>query len=217
MITWPYLILLLILTILSMDKGVVCHDWQSMYWVHQLPSLHHPLLGAWFTRISSCQCSKNPWKITHPMKTQVLILLDATLPVGSGGMVTSYRLMKAVSMMMTRGKMFLRLQLIFLYNTRRDGRCFSGCNWGFCTIPDEKEYVATESSVKYLISLYSGGQKTGYYLNQRENRLMVAELCKDKWVFNLRCYNGGFVLSSMLSIVLFRRFVLILLKMHQIP
>ena len=46
MITWPYLILLLKLTTLSMDKGMVCHDWQSMYWVYQLPSLHHPLLGA---------------------------------------------------------------------------------------------------------------------------------------------------------------------------
>ena len=131
MITWPYLILLLTLTTLSMDKGMVCHDWQSMYWVYQLPSLHHPLLGAWFTRISSCQCSKNPWKITHPMKAQVLILLDATLPVGSGQMVTSYLLMKAVSMMRTRRKMFLRLQLSFLYNTQWEWRCFSGCNWVF--------------------------------------------------------------------------------------
>ena len=135
MITWPYLILLLTLTTLSMDKGMVCHDWQSMYWVYQLPSLHHPLLGAWFTRISSCQCSENPWKITHPMKTQVLILLDATLPVGSGQMVTSYLLMKTVSMMRTRRKMFLRLQLSFLYKTWREGRCFSGCNWVFCEIP----------------------------------------------------------------------------------
>ena len=85
------------------------------------------------------------------MKAQVLILLDATLPVGSDQMVTSYLLMKAVSMMRTRRKLQPGV---------------------FCTKPDKKEDVspvATESSVKYLTYLYYDGQKTGYYRNQREN------------------------------------------------
>lgn len=66
---------------------------------------------------------------------------------------------------------------------------------------DEKEdvsVVATESSVKYITYPYSDGQKTGFYCDQRENRLMVAELCKDKRVLDLCCYNGGFALNAMI-------------------
>ncbi|KAL9185340.1 hypothetical protein ACHAXT_003117 [Thalassiosira profunda] len=58
--------------------------------------------------------------------------------------------------------------------------------------------VATESSVKYLTYPYSDGQKTGFYADQRENRLMVAELCKNKRVLDLCCYNGGFALNAMI-------------------
>eukprot|EP00580_Thalassiosira_gravida_P015683 CAMPEP_0201665170 /NCGR_PEP_ID=MMETSP0494-20130426/6404_1 /ASSEMBLY_ACC=CAM_ASM_000839 /TAXON_ID=420259 /ORGANISM="Thalassiosira gravida, Strain GMp14c1" /LENGTH=637 /DNA_ID=CAMNT_0048144079 /DNA_START=511 /DNA_END=2424 /DNA_ORIENTATION=- len=58
--------------------------------------------------------------------------------------------------------------------------------------------VSTESSVKYLTYPYSDGQKTGFYADQRENRLMVAELCRDKRVLDLCCYNGGFALNAMI-------------------
>ncbi|KAL7533905.1 hypothetical protein ACHAXR_005520 [Thalassiosira sp. AJA248-18] len=67
---------------------------------------------------------------------------------------------------------------------------------------DEKgeiSVVATESSVKYLTYPYSDGQKTGFYCDQRENRLMVAELCRNKRVLDLCCYNGGFALNAMIQ------------------
>jgi len=66
---------------------------------------------------------------------------------------------------------------------------------------DEKEemsVVSTESSVKYNTYPYSDGQKTGFYADQRENRLMVAELCQNKRVLDLCCYNGGFALNAMI-------------------
>ena len=59
--------------------------------------------------------------------------------------------------------------------------------------------VATETSVKYLTYPWSDGQKTGFYCDQRENRLMVAELCKNKRVLDLCCYNGGFALNAMVK------------------
>lgn len=62
----------------------------------------------------------------------------------------------------------------------------------------EMAVVATESSVKYLTYPYSDGQKTGFYCDQRDNRLMVAELCKNKRVLDLCCYNGGFALNAMI-------------------
>ena len=57
--------------------------------------------------------------------------------------------------------------------------------------------IATESSVKYLTYPYSDGQKTGFYCDQRENRLMIAELCQSKRILDLCCFNGGFALNAM--------------------
>jgi 23S rRNA G2069 N7-methylase RlmK/C1962 C5-methylase RlmI len=57
--------------------------------------------------------------------------------------------------------------------------------------------IATESSVKYLTYPYSDGQKTGFYCDQRENRLILAELCQGKRILDLCCYNGGFALNAM--------------------
>lgn len=63
---------------------------------------------------------------------------------------------------------------------------------------DENPIVATESSVKYLTYPHSDGQKTGFYCDQRANRLLVAELCQNKRVLDLCCYNGGFALNAMI-------------------
>jgi len=58
--------------------------------------------------------------------------------------------------------------------------------------------VAMESSVKYLTYPYSDGQKTGFYCDQRENRLMIAQLCENKRILDLCCYNGGFALNAII-------------------
>jgi 23S rRNA (cytosine1962-C5)-methyltransferase len=36
------------------------------------------------------------------------------------------------------------------------------------------------------------GQKTGFFIDQRENRQLLAHYCKDKVVLNTFCYSGGF-------------------------
>lgn len=42
-----------------------------------------------------------------------------------------------------------------------------------------------------------GGHKTGFYLDQRDNRLLTRELAKDKSVLNCFCYTGGFSLQAL--------------------
>jgi 23S rRNA (cytosine1962-C5)-methyltransferase len=42
-----------------------------------------------------------------------------------------------------------------------------------------------------------GGQKTGFYLDQRDNRVLAAALAKDAEVLNAFCYTGGFSLSAL--------------------
>jgi len=41
------------------------------------------------------------------------------------------------------------------------------------------------------------GQKTGFFIDQRENRKLLGELAKDKTVLNTYCYTGGFSISAL--------------------
>jgi 23S rRNA (cytosine1962-C5)-methyltransferase len=54
----------------------------------------------------------------------------------------------------------------------------------------------TEHSLSFLINLQHG-HKTGSYLDQRENRLRVRELAKDKDVLDCFCYTGGFTVNAL--------------------
>jgi 23S rRNA (cytosine1962-C5)-methyltransferase len=48
-----------------------------------------------------------------------------------------------------------------------------------------------ENGLRFLVNL-TEGQKTGYYLDQRDNRAEVARLCPGKRVLDAFCYSGGF-------------------------
>ncbi len=53
----------------------------------------------------------------------------------------------------------------------------------------------TELGIRYLVDLI-GGQKTGFYADQRENRAALRNLVKGKRVLDLCCYTGGFALNA---------------------
>lgn len=55
--------------------------------------------------------------------------------------------------------------------------------------------VISESGMEFRINL-AEGQKTGYYLDQRENRLAVAPLARGRRVLDAFCYSGGFGLRA---------------------
>ncbi|HLG19142.1 MAG TPA: class I SAM-dependent rRNA methyltransferase [Bdellovibrionota bacterium] len=59
-------------------------------------------------------------------------------------------------------------------------------------IPDEP-IVIRDRDLLFEVSLRQG-QKTGFYLDQRENRYVVADLAKGREVLDLYCYTGGFAL-----------------------
>jgi 23S rRNA (cytosine1962-C5)-methyltransferase len=52
-----------------------------------------------------------------------------------------------------------------------------------------------EEGVRFLVNL-AEGQKTGFYLDQRENRLAVARLATGRRVLDAFCYSGGFGLHA---------------------
>ena len=61
--------------------------------------------------------------------------------------------------------------------------------------PPEK-IVIRENDVKFLVDVRNG-HKTGFYLDQKDNRLAVAAAVKDKEVLNCFSYTGGFSLWAL--------------------
>ncbi len=51
--------------------------------------------------------------------------------------------------------------------------------------------VAVEAGIRFRID-WERGQKTGFFLDQRDNRALVERYAQDKKVLNLFCYTGGF-------------------------
>ena len=63
--------------------------------------------------------------------------------------------------------------------------------WG--TLPDS--LVIAENDGKFLVSVLDG-QKTGFFLDQRDTREYIRTISKDKRVLNLFCYTGGFSVAA---------------------
>jgi 23S rRNA (cytosine1962-C5)-methyltransferase len=62
------------------------------------------------------------------------------------------------------------------------------------TLPDNVEVV--ENGLRFNVDV-AAGQKTGFYLDQRDNRALTGTLAKDKDVLNCFCYTGGFSLHAL--------------------
>jgi 23S rRNA (cytosine1962-C5)-methyltransferase len=58
------------------------------------------------------------------------------------------------------------------------------------------ELVIAENGVNMAVD-FVGGHKTGFYLDQRDNRRRVAELATDRRVLNCFCYTAGFSLQAL--------------------
>lgn len=69
----------------------------------------------------------------------------------------------------------------------KDGFLFGGV---------EEYFTARENDMTYRID-YALGQKTGFFIDQRDNRKLVCELSKGRNVLNAFAYTGGFSLSAL--------------------
>ncbi len=61
-------------------------------------------------------------------------------------------------------------------------------------LPDRVEVV--EHGLRFAVDVVEG-QKTGFYLDQRDNRALTGTLAHDKDVLNCFCYTGGFSLYAL--------------------
>ncbi|MDI3521409.1 MAG: rRNA (cytosine1962-C5)-methyltransferase [Anaerophaga sp.] len=54
-----------------------------------------------------------------------------------------------------------------------------------------EDKTAMENGLRFLVD-FEKGQKTGFFIDQRENRTLLETYSKNRNVLNLFCYNGGF-------------------------
>lgn len=72
---------------------------------------------------------------------------------------------------------------------------FEGKNeylYGSCQMP----HIALENGIKYAIN-WETGQKTGFFIDQRNNRELLGKYASGKTVLNTFCYSGGFSMSAL--------------------
>lgn len=58
------------------------------------------------------------------------------------------------------------------------------------------ETIAVENGLKFHVDLVKG-QKTGFFIDQRENRTLLEKYAAEKNVLNMFCYTGGFSFYAM--------------------
>lgn len=61
---------------------------------------------------------------------------------------------------------------------------------------DDGQYIAKENGLLFHAD-WIKGQKTGFFIDQRENRALLERYSKDRSVLNMFCYTGGFSLYAM--------------------
>lgn len=69
----------------------------------------------------------------------------------------------------------------------------TGVVWG--TLP-EQPLIITENGLRFKVDVLSG-QKTGFYLDQRDNRRFCRGIAKGKSVLNCFAYTGGFTVDAL--------------------
>jgi 23S rRNA (cytosine1962-C5)-methyltransferase len=70
-----------------------------------------------------------------------------------------------------------------------------GLLWGRMPEQDGESIPIADGGLRILVNL-AEGQKTGYYLDQRDNRHAVARLASHRRVLDAFCYSGGFGLHA---------------------
>ena len=75
---------------------------------------------------------------------------------------------------------------------RKEGmECFTKVLYG--TLPEET--IISENGIRLAVDV-RGGQKTGYFLDQKDNHLFVRQFCRDARVLDCFSYIGGFALNA---------------------
>jgi 23S rRNA (cytosine1962-C5)-methyltransferase len=66
---------------------------------------------------------------------------------------------------------------------------------GFLSAPFDTNIIITENGIKFNVDI-ANGQKTGYFLDQQDNRRAIQHIVKDADVVGAFCYTGSFEITA---------------------
>lgn len=103
----------------------------------------------------------------------------------------------SIELILNALKAWLKKELIAVYSKSSDTlpervNPLDKYLYGTCKTP----HIAMENGVKINIDWVTG-QKTGFFIDQRENRFLLAKYSKGKKILNTFCYSGGFSLLAL--------------------
>ncbi len=84
-----------------------------------------------------------------------------------------------------------KLQSVFLKTKETLPAKFSDKVEDEYIIKGTSEQIVSENACKFYVD-WENGQKTGFFIDQRESRKLLMQYCKEKKVLNTFCYTGGF-------------------------
>lgn len=109
----------------------------------------------------------------------------------------SVGMFKQLDLIVDALKKALPTELTAIYNKSKETlpkrlESEDGYLFGSAIVPHE----ALENGVRYQLD-WIHGQKTGFFIDQRENRAILSKYSSDKKILNTFCYSGGFSLSAL--------------------
>ena len=69
---------------------------------------------------------------------------------------------------------------------------------GFLTAPFDTRVPITENGVRYIVDV-ENGQKTGFFLDQKDNRRAIHRLCENARVIDMFTHTGSFALNAAIA------------------
>lgn len=91
-------------------------------------------------------------------------------------------------------KTYPKKELIAIYDKSAESlakQSQDNCNNEYLYQTSDPNLIGLENDCKFNLD-WINGQKTGFFLDQRENRKLLAEFSKNKKILNTFCYSGGF-------------------------
>ena len=88
------------------------------------------------------------------------------------------------------------LQLKTIYNKSASAMHLNASEIDGFELGDQPSGKALENNLPFWVN-WQTGQKTGFFLDQRENRALLRQLAAGKTVLNTFCYTGGFSIAAL--------------------
>ncbi len=168
-----------------------------------------PDFNFWKKKIESAWYLRKKLGYTERAETNVFRLIHAEGD-GMPGLIIDYYNGTAVMQMHSIGMYLIREELVKALQEIMGDKLKAVYNKSAKTLPfkaniePKDEYLfgngssneVLEYGLKFKVD-WEHGQKTGFFIDQRENRLLVQKYAKNRDVLNMFCYTGGFSFYAM--------------------